>query len=171
MTDNTKWITLALLGALFAAVVQVTSKAALNAKIFDAATLNFIRAIVMSLAFAGVLGVELHAGRRDASTLLAAPLTEWRTGRALGIALLSGLAAAASWYFGYKALQLTDVSKTYPIDKLSVVLGVLLAVLVFGERPSSWNWTGIALMVAGAYLVTLPKAVGPVRGFEVLVGK
>ena len=164
MADNTKWIALALLGAFFAAIVQVTSKAALNAKVFDAATLNLLRASVMVAAFVGVIGYELYTGHRAATTLLAEPISSWTTQRALAIALCSGLAAAASWYFGYRALQLADVSKTYPIDKLSVAMGVILAVPIFKERPTSWNWTGIALMVFGAYLVTLPKHIGPAAG-------
>lgn len=168
MTDNTKWIALALLGALFAAVVQITSKAALNYKLFDAATLNLLRACVMAVAFATLLGTELATHQRDTSSLAWSSLTATPMLKALAIALLSGLAAAASWYFGYRALALADVSKTYPIDKLSVVLGVLLAVLILGERPSSWNWTGIALMVIGAYLVTLPKDKGPGWAMEVV---
>ena len=171
MADNTKWITLALLGAFFAAIVQITSKAALNAKVFDAATLNLIRAVVMVFAFVGILTFELARGNRDPASLLSSPINEWTTQRALGIALLSGLAAAASWYFGYRALQLADVSKTYPIDKLSVAFGVMLAVLIFHERPTSWNWTGIVLMIAGAYLITLPKDTSPVRGLAAIVQK
>ena len=40
-------------------------------------------------------------------------------------------------------------------------LGVVLAVIFLGERPSAWNWTGIAIMIAGAYLVTIPKGSDP----------
>jgi transporter family protein len=165
MTDNTRWIVLALLGALFAAIVQVTSKAALNAKIFDAATLNLIRAGVMLLSFAILIGYELARGQRAVDTMMAQPIGNWATQRAYGIALLSGLAASASWYFGYRALQLADVSKTYPLDKLSVAIGVVLAFFIFGERPTGWNWAGIGLMLAGAYLVTLPKEKGLLWGF------
>jgi transporter family protein len=46
-----------------------------------------------------------------------------------------------------------DVSRVSPIDKLSMPLSILLAVLFLHERPSAVNWAGIALMVVGAYLV------------------
>ena len=75
--------------------------------------------------------------------------------------MVSGLATSLSWFFGYKALKLVGVSKSYPIDKLSVVIGVLLAVWLFGERPNGWNWGGIGLMVLGAALVTIPKDQSP----------
>lgn len=165
MTDNTKWIALALLGAVFAAVVQITSKAALNYKQFDPATLNWMRAIVMAVAFSLLLGTEFAAGTRDGSALTWANVTTSPMLKAGAIALLSGLAAAASWYFGYKALALADVSKTYPLDKLSVAIGVLLAVAIFRERPTGWNWSGILLMILGAYLVTLPKGKGLLWAF------
>lgn len=163
MPDNTKWIGLALLGALFAAIVQVTSKAALNAKQFDPATLNLIRAVVMTIAFVTLVGYGHFAGdSRDAgTTLTTSKLGDPAMLKAIGIGVLSGVAASASWYFGYRAVALADVSKTYPLDHLSVVIGVVLAALLFRERPGGWNWAGIALMVIGACLVTLPKGKGP----------
>ena len=160
MVDNWKWILPALLGAIFAAVVQVTSKSVLNAKQLDAATLNLIRALVMAATFAAVVTFGTSDGDRNGKGLTYAWSTDPAMIRSLGISLVSGLAAAASWYFGYRALQLSDVSKTYSLDKLSLVFGVLLAMLIFRERPTGWNWAGILLMILGAYLVTIPKARG-----------
>jgi transporter family protein len=62
-----------------------------------------------------------------------------------------------SWIFVFRAIQLADVSKVAPIDKLSMPLGILLAVLMLHERPSWINWVGIALITGGAYLATMPK--------------
>ena len=157
MSDNVKWIVPALLGALFAAVVQVTSKAVLNAKLIDAAALNLIRAVVMAATFAVVVAYGTAAAQRDGTGLTWAKTTDPAMLKSLAIALFSGGAAAASWYFGYRALQLSDVSKTYSLDKLSLVFGVLLAMVLFRERPNTWNWAGILMMLVGAYLVTIPK--------------
>ena len=52
------------------------------------------------------------------------------------------------------SVQLANVSKVAPIDKLSLPLGILLAVVVLHQRPSAVNWLGIALVGAGAYLAT-----------------
>ena len=41
--------------------------------------------------------------------------------------ILSGLATGASWLCYYKALQIGEVSKVVPIDKLSVVITLILA--------------------------------------------
>ena len=50
--------------------------------------------------------------------------------------VLSGAAGAASWIFYFKALKLAEVSKVAPIDKLSMPLGIVLAVIFLHERPT-----------------------------------
>jgi transporter family protein len=72
--------------------------------------------------------------------------------------ILSAVAGATSWLFYFKALQVADASRVAPIDKLSMPLAILLAVLFLGERPSGVNWLGIALIAGGAYLATLQAA-------------
>jgi transporter family protein len=72
---------------------------------------------------------------------------------AMGLVALSGVAAGMSWLFGYKALQLSKVAKTAPLDKLSMPLAVVLAMIFLQERPTGMNWLGIALMVVGAFFV------------------
>ena len=144
MTDDSRWIIYALLGALFAAFTNVLSKPALAD--LDVAVANSIRAAVMLLV---MLVATSAQGRWH--TLLVSPH------RGIWLISLAGVAAAMSWLFGYRALQLASVSKTYPIDKLSLALAVVFAVIFLGERPSWLNWGGIALMVFGAYLVTRPK--------------
>jgi bacterial/archaeal transporter family protein len=75
-------------------------------------------------------------------------------GKAMLMIVLSGIAGATSWLFGFLAYDKIGVSKTLPIDKLSVPLAVLLAVVFLGERPTKINWLGIAFIVAGAYLAS-----------------
>ena len=144
MPDDYRWLVYALLGALFAAVTNVLSKPALDS--LDVAVANSIRAAIMLLVL--VLAATLQ-GRWW--TLAVSP------NKAIVLITLAGVAAAMSWLFGYQALKLASVSKTYPIDKLSVVMAVIFAVIFLKERPSLTNWIGIAVMVAGAYLVTKPK--------------
>ena len=67
----------------------------------------------------------------------------------------SGIAGGLSWIFAFRAIRLADVSKVAPIDKLSLPIGILLAVAILGERPTALNWLGIALVVTGAYLATM----------------
>jgi transporter family protein len=77
--------------------------------------------------------------------------------KALTMIVLSGIAGAVSWLFYFKAIQVGTVSQVAPIDKLSMPLAVLLAVLLLGDRPSGINWLGITLIAGGAYLASLPR--------------
>ena len=70
--------------------------------------------------------------------------------------LLSGLATAASWICYFRALKLGPAGQVAPIDKLSVVLVAVFAFSFLGERYSTVNWVGIALITAGAVLVAVP---------------
>src|SRR5688572_19647978 len=66
---------------------------------------------------------------------------------------LSGAATAASWMCYFRALKIGDASKVVPVDKFSLVIVVLLAVIFLGERPAAREWMGIALMGAGVLIM------------------
>ena len=67
--------------------------------------------------------------------------------------VLSGCATGASWLCYYRALQTGQASIVVPIDKLSIVLTVIFARLVFKEKLSRKALTGLALIVAGTLLL------------------
>jgi transporter family protein len=66
---------------------------------------------------------------------------------------LSGLATAASWLCYFRALQLGEASQVAPVDKLSVVVAMLLAMLFLGEHLSWQHWLGGALIVSGTLVI------------------
>lgn len=45
--------------------------------------------------------------------------------------IISGIATGLSWLFYFKAIQIGDLSKIAPIDKLSLVLTMILSFIVF----------------------------------------
>jgi bacterial/archaeal transporter family protein len=139
------WLLYALLSALAASLVGIFGR--LGVQKVDDNLATTVRSIVMSLmliAFATAIGAWDKLGQ------LRAP-------RAMLAIVLSGAAGATSWIFYFKALKLAEVSRVAPIDKLSMPLGILLAVVVLRERPSAVNWLGILLIAGGAYLATLPR--------------
>ena len=71
---------------------------------------------------------------------------------------LSGGATGASWLCYFKALQLGNVNKVVPVDKLSTVLTMILAVIFFGEPFGIFSAIGMALIVAGTLLMIAKKA-------------
>ena len=69
--------------------------------------------------------------------------------------ILSGLATGASWLCYYRALQLADVSKVVPVDKLSVVITLLLAFIFLHEDFSAKSAIGCILIGAGTLVMVL----------------
>ena len=66
---------------------------------------------------------------------------------------LSGLATGASWVCYFRALQVGDASKVAPVDKLSLVLVAIFAVMFLHERPSGREWLGIFLVGVGVIIL------------------
>ena len=120
------------------------------------------------LAKFGITGVESNLGTalRTIVVLAMAWLMVLVTGRAgeagrvdrreLGFICLSGLATGGSWLCYYKALQEGPASIVVPIDKLSILLVVLFARIVLGERLSRKAGAGLALLTAGTLVLALP---------------
>lgn len=136
------WLFWALLSAVFAALTAVLAKVGVAGVPPDAAT--FVRTVVVVAA----LGVLL-AATDQLGALREIP-------RRSGLFLLySGLATGASWLCYFRALQLGDAARVAPVDKLSVVLVAVFAVLVLGEHLSPVSWAGVWLVGLGAVLVAV----------------
>jgi transporter family protein len=136
------WVMWALLSACFAALTAIFAKVGIERINPDAATL--IRTVVILIVIAVIV-----AASGEYRSLAGAP------GRTYLFLVLSGLATGASWLCYFRALHLGDASRVAPLDKLSVVLVAVFGVTFFGERLSGVNWLGIAMIAAGAWLVTL----------------
>src|SRR3954452_3080575 len=139
---NYQWFIYAVLGAVAAAVIAPLGKKGIEG--LDSNVVTAVRSVAQALVVLVVVTVMgLWGNLRHFNA------------RAFGFAGLAGLAGGFSWLCMFKALASKggEVSKVSPIDKLSMPLSILLAVLFLHERPSSINWIGITLMVGGAYLV------------------
>ena len=135
------WIAYALLAALFAALVAVLGKVGL--KEVDATLATAVRAVVMAgflVTAALVLG---KAGKLDEISR-----------RAFLFIVLSGAAGAASWLFYFLALRDGPATGVAALDRLSVVLVFVLAVVFLGEAFTPKAALGAVLVVAGAILLT-----------------
>ena len=62
-----------------------------------------------------------------------------------------------SWLCYFRALQLGEVSRVAPVDKLSVVFAIILSILFLRERFTLVQWAGAGLIVAGVILVAWKK--------------
>jgi transporter family protein len=71
----------------------------------------------------------------------------------LAFLLLSGIATGLSWLCYYRALQIGEASKVIPIDKFSVVIGMILAFAVLKETITAKAIIGGALITAGTFVL------------------
>ena len=69
--------------------------------------------------------------------------------------ILSGLATGASWLCYYKAIQMGDVSKVVPIDKLSVLFTLILAFIFLHEEFNVKSLIGSILITSGTLFMVL----------------
>ncbi len=141
--NDYRWLVYALLSALAASFVGIFGK--IGMKDVDSNLATAIRSVVMTVFLIGV-SVAMGAWSKVGTV----------SQKALGLIVLSGVAGAVSWLFYFKAIQVGTVSQVAPIDKLSMPIAVLLAVILLGDSPSRVNWLGIGLIVCGAYLAALP---------------
>lgn len=136
------WFVFALLSAVFAALTSVLAKVGIEGVNSNLATA--LRTCVV-LAMAWLMVFITHAQSGIGSI-----------GRKSWVFLiLSGLATGASWLCYYKAIQMGSVSKVAPIDKLSVVITLILAVIFLHEDFTVKSAVGAALITAGTVLMVL----------------
>ena len=62
---------------------------------------------------------------------------------------ISAFATGFSWIFYFKALQMGEVSKVAGIDKLSLALTIIFAVVFLGETLTWKTAVGATLIIAG----------------------
>lgn len=132
------WIIFACGSALFAGVTAVLAKEGIRTT--DSTVATALRTFVVLAGAWGMVFIvssQAELGHIDV--------------RSTVLLLLSGLATGASWLCYFKALQLGDVSKVVPIDKLSTVMTVVMALLLLGESVSVIGVLGIGLITVGTY--------------------
>jgi len=138
------WLLYALLSAFTAALVAIFGKIGLEDLDSNAATA--LRSIIMSVF---LIGVVVAQGKfAELGGIVA-------NRKGLTFVALSGVAGALSWLFYFLALKTGKVSQVGPIDKLSVVVAVLFAVLFLGEKITWVHAAGIAMIAVGAVLVAV----------------
>ena len=141
MTSNS-WIFWAALSAVFAALTTIFAKVGIQNVDSDIA--NLIRTAFVFLLL--TLFVYFQGKFSPSITITK------NTWVFLG---LSGLATCASWICFYRALQIGDASKVIVIDKFSIVLVAIFAVIFLGEKTLMKDWIGILLVTSGLILIAL----------------
>ncbi|MCB0131049.1 MAG: EamA family transporter [Caldilineaceae bacterium] len=144
MTTSHTWFYWALLSAIFAALTTIFAKIGIQGIDSDFATL--IRTSIIII----VLSLFVWSTDKWSNPFLLSSKTWLFLG-------LSAVATGASWVCYFRALQVGEASKVAPVDKFSLVLVALFAVVFLGERPSLPEWGGIVLVAGGVLVLALNR--------------
>lgn len=137
-----RWLVLAVLSAVFAALTSVLAKVGIehvDSSLATAVRTCFVLVMAWVIVAArGKLGLARDVDRRDLAFICA-----------------SGVATGASWLFYYYAVQTGQVSVVVQIDKLSILVSIAFARAVFDERLSRRAAVGLVLIVAATLAMTV----------------
>ena len=137
-----RWLVLAVLSAVFAALTSVLAKVGIehvDSSLATAVRTCFVLVMAWAIVAArGKLGLVRAIDRRE-----------------LGFICASGVATGVSWLFYYYAVQAGQVSVVVQIDKLSILGSIAFARIVLGEHLSRRAAAGLALIVAATLAMTV----------------
>jgi len=136
------WWLFALGSAVFAALTSILAKIGIEGVNSNLAT-AIRTVVVVAMAWGMVFLTHAQDGLASISR------KSWL------FLILSGLATGASWLCYYRALQLGEVSKVVPIDKLSVLITLALVFIFLHEQFSLKSLVGCLLIGAGTLVMVL----------------
>ncbi len=136
------WIVFAILSAVFAAVTSIFAKIGIDGVNSHLATaIRTVVVVLMAWIIVFITGAE-H-GICDISR------KSWI------FIILSGLATGISWLCYYRALQIGEVSKVVPIDKLSVIITLVMAFVFLHEKFTPKSLIGCLFIGAGTLIMAI----------------
>ena len=142
-TIKSSWLWFAVGSAVFASLVAILGKVGIEGVESNLGTaIRTVVVLAMSWIMVAVTGKGAEARRIPKRDLV--------------FICLSGLATGASWLCYFRALQDGLASVVVPIDKLSIIVTIAFSYLVFKEKLTRRSGAGLALIVAGTLLMTLP---------------
>ena len=136
------WLVFAILSAVFAALTSILAKVGI-ADVNSTLATAIRTVVVLAMSWGMVFLTKAQSGISEISR------------RSWIFLILSGLATGASWLFYYRALQLGEVSKVAPIDKMSIVITLVLAFIFLHEQFTAKALIGAILLTAGTLVMVL----------------
>ncbi len=134
------WLLYAFASAIFAGLTSILAKLGIHQTDSDVATT--IRTVIV-LLFSWLM-VWIVGSFPQLSSIT---LQSWL------FLILSGLCTGFSWIFYFRALQIGNINKVVPIDKLSIAITVLLSFILLKEPVSINKILGVLLVTIGILLM------------------
>ena len=144
------WLIFAILSAVFAAATAVLAKIGIDGVDSNLATaIRTVVVVIMAWAVVIVAHRIGHTGQSLGAMISSISSRSWL------FIILSGIATGASWLCYFYAIKNGDVSKVVPIDKCSLVLTIIFAVIFLGESFTWKTILGCLLLLAGSIIMIL----------------
>lgn len=136
------WVVFAVLSAVFAALTSILAKVGIDGVNSNLATaIRTVVVLVMAWVMVFITNTQNGITSIDKKSWI--------------FLILSGLATGASWLCYYRAIQIGEVSKVVPIDKMSVVITLVLAFVFLHENFTVKSVIGSVLIAAGTLVMVL----------------
>ena len=134
------WFVFALLSAIFAALTAILAKIGIEGVNSNVAT-AIRTVVVVLLAWAMVFITQSQHNIAQINQ------------RSWVFLILSGVATGASWLCYYKALQMGETTKVVSVDKLSIAITFVLAIIFLHEDFSLKSVVGISFITIGTLVL------------------
>ena len=144
------WLIFAILSAVFAAATAILAKIGIEE--VDSSLATAIRTVVVVVMAWIVVFVSHRIGHPSESL---SAMISGISPRSWLFLILSGIATGASWLCYFYAIKTGDVSKVVPIDKCSLVLTIVFAVIFLGESLTWKTVAGCVLLLAGSLVMII----------------
>ena len=134
------WVVYALLSAFFAALTSIFAKIGIqNINSNLAVAIRTVIVLIMAWGIVFITGKQhefANIGQRNILFLI-----------------FSGIATGLSWLFYFRALQIGEASKVIPIDKLSLVFGMVMAFIILKETITIKTILGGVFITVGTFIL------------------
>ena len=105
-------------------------------------------------AIGTVLTGQLLSALFVTAVLLSSGTSLGPLGSSIWLLVMNGVATAFAYTTHYKSLELGPLVVVSPVGAAYAVVGVLLAIVILGERPSGLSLTGAGVAIVGVALVS-----------------
>lgn len=139
-----QWYIAAALSAIFATLTSILAKMGIkdvNSNLATAIRTSFVLMITWGIAFWQKVTPGIGNISKNSWIFL----------------ILSAITTGLSWVFYFYALKVGEASKVAPIDKLSLVLTIIFAAFILGEKITWMKGIGAVLMTIGMVMIALSK--------------
>ncbi len=140
--ESKAWMVYAMLSAVFASLTAILGKIGISGVESNLGTaIRTIVVLVMAWVMVFVTGKQREIKKIEKNELF--------------FICLSGLATGGSWLCYYKALQEGQASIVVPIDKLSILITIAFAYVIFKEKLVKKSLLGLVLITAGTLIMLI----------------